>query len=101
MTGIVLTPEQLLALATDTVMHGACTQHAICVIVECVFQDENGRSFVASRMGGPSHALVGQSTDPVSFLDIEKLQEFFYPEAEEPNSEGSGVDEDDDEEENA
>ena len=80
MTGKVNTPEQLLALANDIVMHGACAQTPLSVYVEVLFTDENGASRVMGKMSGPTHAIVGQATDPASLVDIEKLQEMVYPE---------------------
>ena len=98
MTGIINTPEQLLELARDIVMHGACTEEPLCIYIECVFPRENNEYRISRRLGGPPLAVLGLASDPASMLDIEKLSELFYPPPVE-DSEGAGeVDEDEDEE---
>lgn len=98
MTGIVHTPEQVMEQAAWLVMNAACTKAPLCVIVEAVWHDENGGSAVIRKIAGPMHGVLGQSTDPQSLLDVEKLQELAFPETV-SNSDGSESDDDGDEEE--
>lgn len=87
-------PHDVLRIAGDVVMHGTCNMAPVCVYIEAVFENENGQSVVCGHVRGPTHAVIGGATDPVSVLDFDRLSELFYPEQVESspdsNSDGSG-----------
>lgn len=81
MTSLVYTPTDLAKLASDIIMNGACTHNPVCAYVEFVAENDEGHTVIIRRMAGPRHAVIGMSTDPDSLLDIEKLGDLFYPDA--------------------
>ena len=96
MTGAEYTPQAALEVAANAIIHTACTMDPVCGVIEFVFQDETGASCIVRRLLGPRHAVLGMSLDPDSLLDIEKLQDVFFPiESDVGGSNSDGVDSDD------